>query len=175
MIETTFIFNIGMYQLLGIVASIVIGAWYLSGRLARVETKVEGFDTRLTNFEGRLDNAFGSASPISLKPTGIKALEESGLKNWIDNKREKLVSECETKNIVKNQYDIQECAFKFFDSLDFGDFNDKIKQSAFQYGWSVETIRRIGGIYFRDILLEKHNFKPEDLDKPNEARTYELG
>lgn len=166
--ESTFVVYIGIYKLLGIVATIIVGAWYLSGRLTKVETKVDGFDTRLTNFEGRMDNAFGSASPISLKPIGMKALEESGLKKWVDNNKEQLLAECEMKNTMKNQYDIQECSFKFFDSIDFADFDKQIKQSAFQYGWSIETIRRIGGIYFRDILLEKYHFKPEDLDKPHE-------
>lgn len=166
------VINIGIGETLTLIFSgiglLVVGAWYLSGRLTRVETKVDGFDTRLTNFEGRLDNAYGSASPISLKPTGTKALEESGLKKWIDDNKEHLLSECESKNNMKNQYDIQECAFKFFDTVDFRDFNEKVKQHAFLYGWSVETMRRVGGIYFRDILLKKYKFKPEDLDKPNE-------
>ncbi len=166
------VINIGVGESLTIIFSgiglLVSGAWFLSSRLTRVETKVDGFDTRLTNFEGRFDNAFGSASPISLKPTGAKALEESGLKKWIDDNKERLVLDCENKNNLKNQYNIQECAFKFFDSVDFGDFNEKLKKSAFLYGWSIEIMRRIGGIYFRDILLKKNGFTPKDLDKPNE-------
>ena len=65
-----------------------------------------------------------------------------------------------------NQYDIQTSAFNFFDKLDFGEFESKLKETSFQYGMSLEMLRRIGGIYFRDILLQKYNFKPEDLDKP---------
>lgn len=163
--ESVFNITIGVYKALGIVATIVAGTWYLSSRLTKVETKVENFDKRLTNIEGRMDSAFGSASPVSLRPAGIKAIENSGLKDWINKNKDQLMKECELKNKFKNQYDIQECAFRFFDDIDFGDFETQVKKSAFSYGWSEQVMRRIGGIYFRDILLEKYDFKPEDLDK----------
>ena len=73
-----------------------------------------------------------------------------------------------TKNLT-NQYDIQESAFECFDKLDFGEFEPKLKETAFKYGMSIETIRRIGGIYFRDFLLSENGFTPEDLDKPKDA------
>lgn len=120
---------------------------------------------RLSTLEGRFSGAFGAASPISLKPIGKKALEESGFSKWIDDNKNELLAKCRSTNSMSNPYDIQEAAFKFFDQLDFGDFESKLKETAYQYGWSIETMRRIGGIYFRDVCLQAHNFKPEDLDE----------
>lgn len=165
--ETTFVIYIGIFKTLGIivtfVGSLLWGAWYIASRLTKVETKVEGFDTRLTNFEGKQSNVFASASPISLKPIGVEALEGSGLKKWIDDHKNELLTHCARLN---NPYDIQESVFKQFDQLDFGNFEAQLKQTAFSYGWSIETMRRVGGIYFRDVCLKEHGFTPEDLDKP---------
>lgn len=168
--ETNLIIYIGIYKTLGIIATIIggvgWGAWYSATRLTRVETKVDGFDNRLTNLEGRLDNAFASRSPVALLPKGQIILEDSGLKKYIDDKKEELLAQCRSKNEMTNPYDIQDVAFKFFDQINFEEFESSLKNSAFKHGVSMDTVRRIGGIYFRDICLTAHNFKPEDLDKP---------
>lgn len=168
--ETNFIINIGIYKLLGFIGTLIAAAWYISHRLTKVETKVQGFETQLTslttNLTGALlDKAFGSGSPISLKPNGIKFLNDSGLKKYIDDNTESLLSKCQSDHLMDNQYDVQESVFRFFDHLTFGDFEATLKESAFKYGWGMETVRRIGAIYFRNICLVKKGFEPEDLDK----------
>jgi len=166
--ETNLIINIGIYKALGLMTSLILGAWYLSHRLTKVETKVDGFDTRLTNLNGRMDNAFSGASPLALLPKGNLILEDSGLKKYIDENREELLVQCKQKSSMNNPYDIQESAFKFFDGLEFKkEFETTLKSSAFKHGVSMDTIRRIGGIYFRDVCLNNSGFKLEDLDKPN--------
>jgi hypothetical protein len=66
---------------------------------------------------------------------------------------------------MTNPYDIQEGAFKFFDEFTFEkEIEDSLKLSAYKHGVSMETIRRTGGIYFRDICLNNAGFKVEDLD-----------
>ncbi|OHA70732.1 MAG: hypothetical protein A3F15_00125 [Candidatus Wildermuthbacteria bacterium RIFCSPHIGHO2_12_FULL_40_12] len=165
--ETNLIIYIGIYKALGLIVSLVAGAWYLSHRLTKVETKVDGFDTRLTNLNGRMDNAFSGTSPLSLLPKGQIIIEDSGLRKYIDENKDKLLSQCKQKSSMTNPYDIQESAFKFFDSLEFeNEFESTLKSSAFKHGVSLDTIRRIGGIYFRDICLNASGFKLEDLDKP---------
>lgn len=164
--EQNIVIYIGIWKALTLVAAVVAGAWYAAYRLGKVETKVDGFETRLTNLEGRLDNAIGSKSPIGLLEKGKLILEESGLKKYIDDRKTELLNQCKSGNSMSNQYDIQEAAFKFFDQYDFGAFNETIKSAAFKYGVSVETIRRVAGIYFRDICLAEHGFAPQDLDKP---------
>ncbi len=164
--EQNIVIYIGIWKALGLVAGVVVGAWYAGSRFTKVETKVEGFETRLTGLEGRLDKAFASSSPVALLPKGQVMLEDSGLKKYVDDRKEELLSMCRNKNEMKNAYDIQEAAFQFFDQFNFGDFENELKKSAYRHGVSIETIRRVAGIYFRDICLAAHNFKPEDLDQP---------
>ncbi len=164
--EQNIVIYIGIYKALGLIGTIILGAWYASSRLTRVETKVDTFETRFTNLEGRMDLSFGNKSPIALLAKGQTILEDSGLKKYIDDKKDNLLTQCRSKNTMTNQYDIQNSSFKFFDELNFGDFEVDLKTSAYKYGVSMDTIRRIGGIYFRDICLKEAGFDPKDLDKP---------
>ncbi|OHA23889.1 MAG: hypothetical protein A3B11_02005 [Candidatus Taylorbacteria bacterium RIFCSPLOWO2_01_FULL_44_26] len=169
--ETDIIINIGIYKTLGIISTLVVGAWYASHRLTKVETEVNGFDKRLTGLEGRMDGAFSSASPIALLEKGKDILIGSGLKDYIDKNKDILISQCRSKNGMSNPYDIQTASFKFFDEMDFGDFDQKLKEAAYRYGIGMDVVRRIGGIYFRDICLNLYNFRPEDLDKPDDPQS----
>lgn len=149
-----------------VIVAIALAAWWLSHRLTKMETKVDMFEGRLTSMDGRIDNAMGHGSPIKLLQRGEIILEGSGFKKYIDDNQNELLDKCCTDTKLNNQYDIQEAVFKFFDTHNFGDFENKIKNAAFNYGSSIEVVRRIGGIYFRDICLGKHGYSPEDLDKP---------
>lgn len=168
--EQNIVFYIGIYKFLGLIVTaiggVAVSSWYIGSKLGGVGTKVDNFENRLTNLEGRLDLAFASSSPIALLAKGIIILEKSGLKKYIDDRKDELFAQCCSKNSMNNPYDIQEVAFKFLDQLSFGDFEPMLKAAAFKHGVSIDTIRRIGGIYFRDICLAAKGFKPEDLDKP---------
>ncbi|MCX6765332.1 MAG: hypothetical protein NT148_02225, partial [Candidatus Nealsonbacteria bacterium] len=111
--EQNILITIGMYKFLGVIGTLIAGSWYASHRLTRVETKVDTFDTRLTNMEGRMDNAFSGASPIALLPKGQLILEESSLKKYIDDHKDQLLDNCQSKdkNAEVNQYDIQKAVF----------------------------------------------------------------
>src|SRR5271154_1617446 len=109
--EQNIVIYIGIYKTGGIIATIILGAWYASHRLTKVETKVDGFDTRLTTLEGRVDRLFEGQSPIALLSKGAKILEESGLKQWIENNKADLTKQCEAKQSMENPYDIQTAAF----------------------------------------------------------------
>ncbi len=163
--ETNLVINIGIYKTLGLIATLIAGAWYLSHRLTKVETKVGGVASRMSSLEGRMDKAFSGGSPIQLLPKGQKILTESGLKEWIDN-NENLFENCSSKYPMSNPYDVQNAVFKFFDEMVFGkELEDKVKKSAFENGVNIETVRRIGGIYFRDVCLKKLNMNFKELDK----------
>lgn len=168
--EQNIIIYIGIYKALGIIGTIIaavaVGTWRAASKLAELGTKVGIFENRLTNFEGRLDSAFAGQSPISLLPKGEKILEESGLKRYIDENKEDLLSKCKSKNPMQNPYDIQKAAFEFFDDIELGDeLKESAKNTAFQHGVSMDTVRRVGGIYLRDICLTEAGFKAEDLDE----------
>jgi len=134
--------------------------------IKEIKPDLKDIRERFFTLEGKLSGTFGASSPVSLLQKGQDVLEKSGLKKYIEDNKALFIKKCCDGGTLTNQYDIQIMAFDFFDKLDFGDFEPKLKEASFQYGMGVETLRRIGGIYFRDILLEKYNFKPEDLDKP---------
>lgn len=163
--EQNFVIYIGIWQSLSIIVAIIVGVWYTATKLSNINTNVENFDKRLTGMEGRLDNAFGNKSPISLLPKGEIILEESGLKKYIDDNMTSLHVQCQNRYSTKSPYDIQKSAFDLFDKMDLQDLDSQIKTVAYNHGSSISTIRRIGGIYFRDKCLSLSGFKPEDLDK----------
>lgn len=118
---------------------------------------------RFFSLEGRMTSVFQSKSPVSLLPKGESILISSGMRAYIDSNIDHLMKKCEGNN----PYDIQEAAFGLFDNMQFPEnITDQIKDIAFKEGTSVDIIRRISGIYFRDKCLERCGFKPEDLDKP---------
>jgi len=96
------------------------------------ETKVETFEKSLTDLQGRLDSAFANASPIALLPKGQEILSGSGLKKYIDDKKNELLVQCKSNNAMTAQYDIQESVFNFFTTFDFGDFDSKQYQVMFR-------------------------------------------
>ena len=132
----------------------------------KIEPDLKDVRERFAALEGSLGKTFASASPVKLLARGEQILKESGLKKYIDENQKTLLEQFKSACITKNQYDIQDQSFRFFDELDFGIFDDQIKKTAFDYGMNIATIRRIGGIYFRDIALLEAGFKPEDLDSP---------
>ncbi len=158
------IINIGWEFFLIIMGTLIGIAWYAGYRFSALDISVKWIKESITKLEGRMDNAFGSASPIKLLPRGIEVLETSGLKKYINNNKQNLITKCDFKKGLVNQYDIQERAFECFDKLNLGTFEQKLKDASYKYGMSLETIKRIGGIYFRDILLSENGFTPEDLD-----------
>ena len=129
---------------------------------------METLDKRLTGIEGKSAGAFQSMSPISLTSFGQKLLEDSVMKEYIDSNSEKfensIISLCKNKT----SYDIQNCSFNFFDSLAFpSEIENKLKEFAFGQGVEMNVFRRVGGIYLRDILLNKLNLNLEDTESSN--------
>ena len=163
--ESQFIIYIGIYKLLGLIAVVISGAWYLAYRLGKVEAKidgvgvrVDGLESRVNTMEGRLDSAFTGRSPIALLEKGKLILAGSGLKDYIDSNKTALLERCQIKNSTSNPYDVQDAAFKFFDHVDLpANFEDRLKTFAYGHGVSIEMVRRVGGIYFRDLCLEALN------------------
>lgn len=159
------IIQVNWVYFLGILGALLLTAYYSGSRFSAIETSINWIKESITKLEGRIDNAFASSSPVKLLPKGIEVLEKSGLKEYIDMRKDELIAYCKSTKNLTNQYDIQESAFECFDKLDFGEFESNLKEAAYQYGLNIQTIRRIGGIYFRDILLSENEFTPEDLDK----------
>ncbi|NBD74252.1 hypothetical protein GVX82_04415 [Patescibacteria group bacterium] len=153
--------TIGILELLAIIVSLggtlITLAWFSSARLTRVETLLEGVDRRLTTLEGKSSGAFMELSPLSLTRKGRELLEGSGLRAFVDEGCDELmrVADYETE-APETDYDLQELAFELFESLSFDpEFERSLKQYAFEQGISMQVLRRIAGIYFRDVLRDK--------------------
>jgi hypothetical protein len=165
--EQNIIIYIGIWKALSLIAAVVAGAWYAAYRLGRVESKISTLESGVSSLGGRVDNLYDSQSPVALLQKGVKILEESGLKKWIDDNEANLLGQCTLAHAMENPYDIQAAAFAFFDKIEFPlELEANLKTSAFQNGVRMDNIRRIGGIYFRNICLGKAGFKIEDLEKP---------
>lgn len=155
--------NIGWEYFLGIMGGLTLIAWYSGSRFSTIEANIKSIFESIKRLDNRIDKGYSSASPIRLSTKGESILNESGLQEFVDVHKDDLISQCD-KTKMTNPYDIQESAFKFFDELKIPELEDKMKTAAFNHGVDLNTVRRIGGIYFRDACLRAHNYKPEDLD-----------
>ncbi len=179
--NSTPVFQIGQVEAFVAVAVVLVGLGVSWGTLStkighialsikdKIEPDLKDVRERFAALEGSLGKTFASTSPIKLLARGEQILSESGLKKYVDDNQKTLLEQFKSACVTKNQYDIQDQSFRFFDELDFGVFDDQIKKTAFDYGMNISTVRRIGGIYFRDIALLDAGFKPEDLDAPKQA------
>lgn len=120
---------------------------------------------RFATLEGKSADLFAQHSPISLTEKGEKILSESGLKDFISSNEEVLHARCKKDRDMDTPYDIQQAAFEFLDAYEFDkSIDDQLKTYAFNQGITMDSVRRIGAIYFRDLCLAKSGHQPEDLD-----------
>jgi len=143
-------------------------AWKGSARFTALETSMQWVKDILKELKISSDNesadAFGSHSPINLNKKGETWLTESGLNTYIDSHKSDLMSQCEAQRST-NPYEVQKYIFNFFDELQFDPaFDSKLKQFAFEKGTTVNILRRVGAIYFRNLCIAEFGMKAEDID-----------
>ncbi len=163
--------NIEWEYFLGIMVALIAIAWYSNGRFTALETSMKWVKETLHDLKVASDNtpnpAFGSDSPIGLKPLGEEWLVESGLKEYLDDdtRKSELMNLCEEKRET-NPYEVQMHVFRTFDTLVFNPtFDSELKKFAFDKGTTMNILRRIGAIYFRGFCLDDFGMKEEDIDK----------
>lgn len=171
----TITINIEWYYFLGIMGSLILIAWYTSARFTALETSLQWVKDILNDVKTAFDNtitnkpAFSSLSPINLTPTGEEWLIKSGLKEYLDTHKDELMKICEEKRGT-NPYEVQKYIFRIFDTLDFEpDFEDKLKKFAFGKGTTMNIMRRIGAIHFRNLCFDQFGMNKEDIDKHDQA------
>jgi hypothetical protein len=153
---------------LGIIGTIVLIAWKANGRFTSIETSLDWLVDRIKDLKIDIDNvrnqAFHNTSPVVLTDNGATWLTDSGLKKYIDSNLPFLRASCSSKKET-NAYEVQEHVFSLFDKMNFGkETDDKLKQYAYEQGISMEVLRRIGAIYFRDICLVDFKMDLKDVD-----------
>ncbi|MGC9599503.1 MAG: hypothetical protein ABSE18_03920 [Minisyncoccia bacterium] len=161
--------NISWEYFLGIMAALILGAWYTNGRFTAIETSIQWLKDTINNLKTASDNAsipaYSSRSPVRLNATGESWLQESGLKEYIGTHKKDLTNICEEKR-ESNPYEVQEHIFKMFDTMVLEQtFENKLKKFAFEKGTTLNVLRRVGAIYFRDLCLSEFGMKQEDIDK----------
>jgi len=178
------IIQIDWVYFLGIMGGLIVAAYYTGGRFRAIETDIGWLKKSVEKIEDTVKdiantqsvakdnknfNLMGNASPIRLKPEGINVLENSGMKDFVDSNEKMLHENC-GHDCEISAYEIQEKVFDLFDNFEFEKEVDKrFKDFAYKEGMNIETIRRIGAIYFRDKCLQVCDLVPADVDttKPN--------
>src|SRR3954454_4837662 len=89
--------NVNWEYFLGIIGTLVALAYYANGRFTRIETNFEWLADTVRDLTIRAENisaqAFDTHSPISLTETGEQLLRDSGLKSYIDHRRDELTAQ----------------------------------------------------------------------------------
>jgi hypothetical protein len=140
---------------LGILGALIGLAYYANGRLTRLETSVDWLAETVRELAIRAENVsqklFAAQSPVELTHAGRRILESSGLKSYIDGRKDELLRRCRVGR-SRDDREIQAAAFRLFVELPFeGPFGRSLNQFAFANGMSMDLLRRAGAIYLRDL------------------------
>lgn len=112
------------------------------------------------------DNVASAHSPRKLNDYGRKILNESGIKEIIEEKRAKLFALVKEKE-AKNAYDAEQVILSIVDELPkyCPDVIDRLKTGAFRTGASIETVLLVGGVYLRDLIFSELGFSLDHIDQ----------
>jgi hypothetical protein len=147
--------NIGWEFFLGIIGTLIALAYYANGRLTRIEANFDWLSQAVRDITIKADNisarAFDASSPISLTATGEQLLRDSGLKSYVDRRRDELTTLLQVEAPF-DPYTIQERAFRLFDSIPLDEtFGRNLNKFAFRTGNTTGLLRRVAAIYLRDV------------------------
>ncbi|MES2995025.1 MAG: hypothetical protein V4681_03275 [Patescibacteria group bacterium] len=169
--------QVGWEYFLGVMLALITVAWYSSGRFTKLETSMEWVRETLGELKVNADNArtpvFAAHSPVNLNALGETWLVESGLKEYIDARTTDFVGFCKEKRDT-NPYEVQKHVFQLMDTYLFDQaFDDKLKKFAYEKGTSMAVIRRMAGIYIRNLCLEDFGMNRDDIDIHDPERVNE--
>jgi hypothetical protein len=147
--------NISWEFLLGLFGTLIALAYHANGRVTRLETTCEWLADAVRDLAIKVENvtakAFEIGSPISLTATGERLLRDSGLKSYIDHRKDDLTARLRARAPV-DLYTVQESAFRLFDRIYLDDaFARHLNKFAYRNGTSTDLLRRVAAIYLRDI------------------------
>lgn len=166
--------NISWEWALGIIGTLILIAWKTGNRFGTIDKSLEWLTDRVKDLKTDIDNvknpAFQNHSPVVLTDKGNEWLVGSGMKNYIDSNRDFLMESCSAKKET-NAYEVQEHIFNLFDKMEFDkELDNQFKEYAFKQGISMELLRRIGAIYFRDICLNNFKMQLKDVDMKEDGK-----
>lgn len=158
------------------IPTIVAALIYIGRKLQVLDTVQKTIDNiyeRFIKVEERVntlwkDEVAPAHSPRQLNDVGIKILNESGIKEIIDEKKDLLLAEVKVLNPT-NAYDAEQATINVVSELPkyCPDVILKLKDGAFRVGQGIETVLLVGGFYLRDLIFEDLGFSLKELDKQN--------
>lgn len=112
-----------------------------------------------------------SNSPRQLNELGNKILNESGVKQIIENNKAKLLEIIKSKK-PDNAYDTEQLILSIVNELPkhCPEIIDELKQGAFRVGQSIDTVLFIGGLYLRNLIFSELGFSLTDIDSHNAGK-----
>lgn len=153
------------------IPTIIIVAIYI-GRKLQILDDLEPIRKKFSVIESQVsdlwqDRIAPAHSPRQLNDHGKSILEESGIKEIVNSKKETLLEIIKKKNI-NNPYDAEEAILSIMEDLPnyCPDVVAKIKTGAFNSGASINDVLFVGGIYLRNLIFPELGFKIEELDNP---------
>ena len=161
--------KIGWEYFLGIMAALILVAYYSNGRFTALETSMKWVQDILRELKLLTDNsakpAFATHSPVNLNETGKQWLVESGLGKYVEDSKEYFLKMCQEKKDT-NPYEVQKHIFRLLDEHTFdAAFEDKLKKFAFEKGTTMAVVKRIAAIHVRNLCLDTFGMNKEDIDK----------
>jgi len=111
-------------------------------------------------------------SPRQLNDRGKSILNDSGIKEIIDEKRVDLLTRVRVLNPA-NAYDAEQGVLSVVKNLETycPDIIPRLKEGAFRVGQNPEALLLVGGIYLRDLVFPDLGFSIHDLDRPQTPPT----
>lgn len=181
--EATTVIQIGVLQgIIGIVVFVAtVGiAWgtlknsvkNIIGNLDEMKPDLKNVRERFMVIEDRVDTLWKdklapASSPRQLNDKGNGMLNNSGMKNIVDEKKSKLLELVKAKN-AKNAYDAEIAIEEVMRELPvhFPGIIEKLKEGAFKVGADIGGLLFVGSIYLRNQIFYDLGFSLDDLDKP---------
>lgn len=136
--------------------------------------KVDGMVDKMDNVSKQMQilaagGDIGYGSPIKLTESGIKIVNSSGIKNFInDNRREitKRLNETNPKNAFQCQVSLFEVVKGLKDNIELLPVLEEI---SFKSGRDINTILYLGAIDIRDEVLRECKYDPSHIDEQEES------
>lgn len=143
---------------------------YLVKDIDEIKPKISKLETVLNEMKPKFDILWKEEiapahSPRRLNEKGESILNQSGIKKMIEDKTEWVLNQVKEKR-PQNAYQAQEIIIETILMLkNDTTLKDKLENGAFVTGVDIDTVLFVGAIYIRDKILERLNFKIEDLNR----------
>ncbi len=131
----------------------------------RLSNNIKDLSTRLSKLEGgvekdrvKYDGFLQIKSPLSITEKGMKLLEESGGKEYIDNNAMLLIEDIRNK-IPKSLYDVQVFSKEVVESHSGDDEFIKIKDYVYNNGLVLDSVIMTLAVYLRDKAFKALGFQ----------------